>query len=124
MEKWQKILLVREKPINLTKNSVKILNSFYEICTPLLNDDSFTYNVNTNTLQTKNATYTVEFGANGICIKKVSQGEEDCMSFIINEDMHYEYTSSSRNRSYENGQLLSMDLDYKQILNNLMNLLV
>lgn len=124
MENWQKILLVREKPINLTKDSVKILNSFYEICNPLLNEDSFTYNVDTNTLQTKNTTYTVDFGGNGIYIKKVSQSKEESMSFIINEDMSYEYKSITRKHSYEKGQLLSMDLDYKQILNNLMNLLV
>lgn len=124
MEQWQQIIIARGNSINLVNDSVKIKNAFYEICEPTLTTKGVSFDNQNDTFRVNDTLYKLTIGVNGISITQIAQGYTTNVSFLIDEKMQYEYTMTQKEHVYERGQLLSSNLDYKEILNKIMNILL
>lgn len=126
MEYWQKRAKVKVSKIDFISKSSKIKDAFYSICEPLLETPGIEFDENSSILSIGEVKYSLYIGGNGFginCSKYL--GLETTISYILNENKeYYYYNSSVRSFMPEMKPLESLDINYTEILNEIMNELI
>lgn len=122
MEKWQEIAISRVKRINFLEQKASILQAFKEICKPLEGIDGI--EIGNSCIKINGIVYRLVIESKEIMIiweiRNPLRNLQAKSSFMINENNFFQYFYDISNRTALK-PLLDKDLNYKEILNNLMN---
>lgn len=126
MEYWQNRAIVKVSKIDFISETSKIKDAFYSICKPLLETPGIEFDKNSSILSIGEVKYSLDIGGDGFGINCSNySGLERTISYILNENkQYYYYDSSIRNIMPQMKPLESLDFNYIEILNIIMNELI
>lgn len=125
MERWQKRAIVKVANVDFTNDKEKIKSAFSTICKPLLDFEGIKFNEESNILSIGDKTYTLSILSYSISISCLDRtGSTVEVSFFVNTEKECAYRSSTERGMIHFDSLISVDFDYENILNTIMNKII